>query len=137
VCIRFKTLVNVSGAKTPSTASFKYKGVQASQYYFYRPHARGALWPPMQHKHDNDNNDDDNYCHVCSSLMVSSFTFVFLFLCRPKLDTSVPSSLLAVNIFSLLFQKVPPSAQNFIILLYDLNACIYTADFKFILINKE
>jgi len=118
--------------------------IQISQYYFYSPRARGSLWPSMQYKHDNDNNedddDDDNYCHVCSSVVVSSFTFVFLFLCWPKLGTNVHSSLLAVNIFSLLFQKVLPSAQNFVILihlrLYDLSACIYTADVKFVF-NKQ
>jgi hypothetical protein len=60
---------------------------------------------------------------------------LFLFLCRPNLGRNVHSSVLAVNIFSLLCQKVLPSAQKFIILihmrLYDLSACIYTADVKF------
>ena len=130
------------GSKTPSSRSLKYKGVQASRYYFYRPLARGALWQPMQFKHDSDDDedDDDNDCHVC---FLSGWVplQLFLFLWRPKLGTDVNPSVLAVNISSLLLQKVLPSAQNFIILihmrLYDLNACIYTADVKFILIDKE
>ena len=64
----------------PSAGSLKYIGVQASQYYFHRPHARGALWPPMLYKRDSDDDedDDDNDCHVCTSVRMSSFTAVFV-----------------------------------------------------------